>query len=500
MAPNNQQPEMKAPKSGVTVRMYNMGFGDCFLLAFRGKDDEPRFMLIDCGVHHSYPEKEERARLVAADIAKATGNNLHVVAVTHEHTDHLYGFKFGREFFEQMEIDQLWLPWTENPDDPLAKELKKRYGIQVRALEAAISLLEKHTQKAQLAESIKNVFSFEFPNALSAAAGGNKAQLEFLKEKSKNEFHGDQDYRIPGEAPLTIPDVEGTRVFVLGPPRSVKWIRSVFRQKEVYSDEHALTPSLALASALLSANNSADSEEQDIFERSFPFGGSLQEVKTESVEYKKQLRSFERKYGKVDGEDQRFEWRKIDGDWLNAAESLSLAINGKTNNSSLVLAVELTDIDPKKILLFVGDAQVGNWLSWHELSWPDEEGADNHITVENMLDRTVLYKVGHHGSHNATLKDKGLEMMTSPDLVAMIPVDSVWADKKMGWEHPDHTLLKRLKTKSKGRVIRTDKIPDSDTSFEKPENISKKDWNVFTKQLDWDRSPDKLWIEFTVKG
>jgi beta-lactamase superfamily II metal-dependent hydrolase len=500
MAPNNQQPEMKPPKSGVTVRMYNMGFGDCFLLAFRGVDDKPRFMLIDCGVHHSYPGKEERARLVAEDIARATGNHLHVVAVTHEHTDHLYGFKFGREFFEQIAIDQLWLPWTENPDDPVAKELKERYGIQVRALEAAISLLEKQPHKAQLAESLKNVFNFEFPNALSAAAGGNKAQLEFLRAKSQNEFHSDEDYRSPGEPPLIIPDVEGAQVFVLGPPRSVKWIRSLFRKKEVYSDGHALTASLSFSSALLSANNSATPEDQSIFERSFPFGGSLQEIKKDSVEYKRQQRSFERKYGKLDDKDERLEWRRIDSEWLNAAESLSLAINGKTNNSSLVLAIELTEADPRKIMLFVGDAQVGNWLSWHELSWPDDKDTDNQITVEDMLNRTVLYKVGHHGSHNATLKDKGLEMMTGPDLVAMIPVDSVWADKKMGWEHPDHTLLKRLNTKTKGRVIRTDSIPDDDTPLKKPEKISKKDWNAFTKQLGWDQSSNKLWIEFTVKG
>jgi beta-lactamase superfamily II metal-dependent hydrolase len=500
MAPNNQQPEMKAPKSGVTVRMYNMGFGDCFLLAFPGSDDKPRFMLIDCGVHHSYPEKEERARLVAEDIAKATGNHLHVVAVTHEHTDHLYGFKFGREIFEQIAIDQLWLPWTENPDDPMAKELKERYGIQVRALEAAIALLENQSHKAQLAESLQNVLNFEFPNALSAAAGANKAQLEFLREKSQNEFHSDQDYRTPGEAPKSIQGVEGARVFVLGPPRSVKWIRSVFRKKEVYSDEHALTADLSFASALLSANRSATSGDKEIFERSLPFGGSLEEIKSDSVSYKLLLRSFEQKYGMIDSEDEHLEWRKIDVDWLYAAESLSLAINGKTNNSSLVLAVELTGTDPKKILLFVGDAQVGNWLSWHELSWPGDEDADSQITVEDMLNRTVLYKVGHHGSHNATLKDKGLEMMTSPELVALIPVDSAWADEKMGWEHPAHSLLKRLQTKSKGRIIRTDNIPGEDAPLEKPDNISKKDWKAFTKELDWDKGPEKLWIEFTVKG
>ena len=34
-------PIMKVPDTGVTVRMYRAGLGDCFLLAFRGKDRKP---------------------------------------------------------------------------------------------------------------------------------------------------------------------------------------------------------------------------------------------------------------------------------------------------------------------------------------------------------------------------------------------------------------------------------------------------------------------------
>lgn len=45
-------------------------------------------------------------------------------------------------------------------------------------------------------------------------------------------------------------------------------------------------------------------------------------------------------------------------------------------------------------------------------------------TTEYLLANTEFYKVGNHGSHNATLI-KGLELMTHNNLVAMIPADKI---------------------------------------------------------------------------
>jgi len=209
---------------------------------------------------------------------------------------------------------------------------------------------------------------------------------------------------------------------------------------------------------------------------------------------------FQRSYGFSDLEEHGPEWRRIDADWLNAAEQLALDINGKTNNTSLVLAVELTETMPRKVLLFAADAQVGNWLSWHELCWAGEGEDGETVTVEDLLRRTVLYKVGHHGSRNATLSRKGLEMMESPDLVAMIPVDQDWANNEMRWEHPAEKLLDRLKERTMGRIIRTDEIPPGDEPPGMPDGATEAEWRAFTDQLNWDRSSDKLWIQYTVPG
>ena len=488
---------LKAPKSGITIRMYNPGFGDCFLLAFRGEDKKPRYMLIDCGVHHQYPNREARLELVVENISKATGKHIHIVAITHEHTDHLHGFKYGKEIFEQMQIDDLWLAWTENPNDPAAKELKKRYGMKIRALQSAISQLGA---KPELANKLQNVLGYEYeyesPDGLFAV-GEKEAQLNFLREKSAHKFLHHNDYRQPGESPLNIPEVPGVKIYVLAPPKDVEWIRSLERKSELYPEVTRVNAMSSFASAVLAAGGSDDPNDQNLYRQSLPFGAFLEKVNQSSPAYKKHKAFFEKHYGPIDVDERNAHWRRIDDAWVQTAETLSLSINSKTNNTSLVLAIELTETTPKKVLLFPGDAQVGNWLSWHDLSWIDNISGKA-ITTEDLLNRTVLYKTAHHGSHNATLREKGLEMMDNPDLVVMIPVDSDWADESMHWEHPAKNLLKRLNEKAHGRVIRTDEIPDEQTPLKKPKNINKKAWKEFEKQLEWDTSGEKLWIQFTV--
>src|SRR5262249_6755205 len=113
-------------------------------------------------------------------------------------------------------------------------------------------------------------------------------------------------------------------------------------------------------------------------------------------------------------------------------------------------AIELADQD---VLLFVADAQVGNWLSSQTLSW-NVDGRT--VTGPDLLRRAIFYKVGHHGSHNATLKDQGLETMANLR-VATIPVDEVMAKKRRWNNMPLDELVTALEKHAKGAVIRADK-------------------------------------------
>jgi hypothetical protein len=150
-------------------------------------------------------------------------------------------------------------------------------------------------------------------------------------------------------------------------------------------------------------------------------------------------------------EDDGQAWRRIEHDWMGPASRLALQLDSHTNNTSLALAFEL--IPSGRVLLFPGDAQVGNWASWSGRSWQIQDGSTSRtVTTEDLLARTVLYKVGHHGSHNATLRELGLELMTSRELAAMLPVDRATA-RKMKWNMPFPSLYQRLHEKTAGRIL-----------------------------------------------
>jgi hypothetical protein len=186
-------------------------------------------------------------------------------------------------------------------------------------------------------------------------------------------------------------------------------------------------------------------------------------------------------------------YRRIDDTWLDAAGQFALQLDGAVNNTSLVLAIEFEESE--KVLLFPGDAQVGSWLSWHDHEWKVKSGTQTQTkTATDLLNNTVLYKVSHHGSHNATLKEKGLELMTHPELVALIPEQE---EKYRGII--DEDLFKRLKQRCEGRVI-----VSADKKYG-PENLNKEttqaeqntaEWKKFRNQLDY----TNVYVEYTVEG
>ena len=151
-------------------------------------------------------------------------------------------------------------------------------------------------------------------------------------------------------------------------------------------------------------------------------------------------------------------FRRIDDAWTETAASLALDLDSDTNNTSLVLAFLLPDSEGS-FMLFAADAQVGNWLSWHDQPYAID-GAS--LTATDILNRTRLYKVGHHGSHNATLRGKGLELMTHPGLVAMCSTVEDEAAGKKGWQMPNPNVKAEILTRCQGRLLRGDRLWDHD--------------------------------------
>ena len=131
--------------------------------------------------------------------------------------------------------------------------------------------------------------------------------------------------------------------------------------------------------------------------------------------------------------------------------------------------------------------RTGNWASWTDVKW---KGG---VTTDDLLARTALYKVGHHGSHNATLV-AALEKMNRPDLVALIPVHKKDANitKPNGWKMPARQLHRRLVEKAEHRVLQMDGVHTLGCDFRKePARKSWKKIGIAPKQTD-------LFIEVVV--
>jgi hypothetical protein len=487
-------PTMIPPASGVTVRMYRpRGLGDCFLLAFRAVDGTARYMLIDCGVLSATKGGSARLKKIAHHIAQATGNRLHILVATHQHWDHLSGFQFAKPIFDTMRVDEVWLAWPEDPSHPLARRLRDKHASALRALGAAIMQL-KAADDPQAA-LIEDVLAFH--GGIDAALGlaGTAGQMEYLQTRSQQ-----PRYCRPGDAPLAIPGVEGVRIFVLGPPEDEALLsrsNPSTQDSEVYEQALALDQATCFYMAALDAQDpsSLSDEEREQLERSQPFDRTESIPLDDADQYQEHDRFFRTHYGfGDDGEGHGPQWRRIGTDWLQTAGGLALDLDGDTNNTSLVLAIELTPSG--KVLLFPADAQVGNWLSWNQVSWTlhTDEG-ETAVGGSDLIRRTVFYKTGHHGSHNATLRQKGLELMHSSELVAMIPVDEKQAATRgtNGWSMPFPPLEERLRQKTRGRIIR------ADTGLPKrPASIAPSEWEAFEANVAEDPSPDKLWVQYTV--
>ena len=359
----------------VRVRMYRHGFGECFLLTFP-RLGAPFHMLINCGVLMGTPHAAEVMKTVVEDIYQFTRGRLDVLVVTNRHWDKVSGFVQARDVFEKISVGQVWLGWTEDPNDRDARRLEQNKGV-----------------------------------------GGTARAIDYVRRIAQRVY-----YWRGGDGPTALSGVAGVRVFFLGPPR--------------------LSADLAKARSAIRATESITVS---------PFSESYRI----SQDAARNNPAFAAYFGNNSAEGT--EWRQI-GKKSLAIPRMRWDSPGSINDSSLVMAIEL--IGPRgesKVLLFPGNAQAASWFSWHEHRWPADAPSDDPqvITGRKLLERTVLYKVSHYGSHLGTPREFGLEMMSSPDLVAMLVVDHGMAGKKR-WKLPSAEVVAALDGKTGGRIIRSD--------------------------------------------
>jgi len=461
---------------GVSIRMYCIGTGDCFLIKFHSGKKEVFTMMIDCGSCRG--DKKDFTPYVQDLAASLSNKTIDLLVITHEHNDHVNGFDKCYDIFKTLTIKEAWFAWTEDPADPTgaAAALKQKQQKMKMGLQNAIKALQQHRQ-AFLADQTHNAYripleenhaaflmgldtlsSINLPGDDKPSLPGMRKIKQLLEEKKVK-----IRYLTPGDC-FPLSQLPGLTFHVLGPPTSRDAISKDGKEgTDVYNKSLALNNSNLSVNAFLGLTG-------ELTRNDLPFAGVyVDEPPADKVTPSRtpmpspgQAETAAAPVGKSSANvidayyDAANDWRKIDNDWLNSAGALALRLNSHINNTSLVLAIEFTGSG--KVLLFPGDAEFGSWESWHLIEEWMTKGKDGKPWAEDLLGRTVFYKVGHHLSYNGTALEKGILMMKDPTLAAMATLDRHRIAK--GWTStmPNKPLLQELIRRTQGKLFIMDEF------------------------------------------
>lgn len=333
----------------VAIRMYDVGFGDAFLVLIPDGARQLR-VLFDCGSIEASsaggPMKDIVQKIIA-DVTDADGvARIDVVVATHRHKDHVSGF--ADPAWNAVQVKEVWLPWTEHPTDGEARRIRETQSRLAASLNAALAVAASQTstdQKRQLRvahEIVSNALMLSNDAAMKTLHSGfaGAPKRRFLPTKAA-------DSRMI--EPQVLP---GVKVHVLGPSRDPEVIRDMDPPKgESYLRSRAADATLN--DGLVAPFSPEFRLEASIGDWVFPIA------------------------------DQR----EIESAGSLSDLAVAVALDKAVNGTSLMLVIDVSGT----FLLFPGDAQWGTWANvLADVEWRE------------LLQQVAFYKIGHHGSHNAT--------------------------------------------------------------------------------------------------
>ena len=472
--------------------MYRIGTGDCFALKFFKGNAIKLRMMIDGGV---WQKGKDHVEPFVKDLKKYLGDEIDVLVVTHEHMDHVLAFQRCKDLFtKDFKIKQCWLGWPEEDGDPKVEEWKELFGEKKKALAMAahtlnmakmqpnfemqfdggkfkdemLGIKKNHANVIEEFAELNTDFERLDPDAAGNRLSMNKVYKGALEGmrivKEDMEIDGFKYFK-PGHIIKDLPNVPGVKFYVLGPPELHKDVKLEHGEDgETFDHSHNLEDHNAFSDAIAMKNQTFG------FKTEYPFDEKYVWTPPKDLgNMKESERERSEKRGMLVNDYLETPWRKIDYDWLYSSGNLALRMNSLTNNLSLALAIEFEETG--EVLLFPGDAEYGSWASWHTIDWGNEQDPNKKHLTEDLLNRTVFYKVAHHMSHNGTARTKGLDMMTNPKLTAMCTLD--YDVISPGWKNtmPNKFILEELLLKTKGRVIFTN---EKDIKFGPNTTLSQK--------------------------
>lgn len=414
---------MTMAETSVTVRMYTVGFGDSFLVTVANGSSAWR-MLVDCGVHahgrlkvgDTSREIRETVDTIVSDLLEGAPEgarpHVDVIVATHRHADHVSGF--AEDAWSQVEVGEVWVSFVEDPDDPDAVSLRTEQSESADAIaRAALALAASGRPGSDspfraVAEDFAMNAVFEGANlaAMSRLLGGdgtgfaNTPRVRFLPDRNP----------IRNRIATSVP---GATVSVLGPSRDPADLKRMNPPKKdhwlAYADD--LDPTVTSAPRPLFAQ--AYIVDENAVDAVIP-KGLLEAASATTLDAL--------------------------GSEVDALLAAAAVLERSVNNTSIFFVLEVNG----QHLLFVGDSQEGAWR--HVLDDP---------SARAELDHLVFYKIGHHGSHNATPRRFVEEVLDDRQPVyAMLPWGSVkeWDDTI-----PEGHLITALAGKS-ARIVRADDL------------------------------------------
>ena len=436
------------------VRMYRVGFGDFFLISVPTKDAGPQHILIDCGVHAG---NIGTMKDCVQDLIQVTDRKLALVIATHYHADHLSGFASNFDEFAKFEVGMVWITNRLDPDNAGAMKFK----AQLRSLAGELQFRLGLRAKGQDEDSEEGLATqralFKVSDALGLALddiqlgaadkeGSNEKALRLLTSSFKNK--PPVKYYQGGDAPELPKSLKGAITAELLAPAPID------SGGEFATADNTTEQYLAAA-----AEEGLPPDKLRPFDKEWPATAN---------DYRPSVFSEYRTADQPTTTGTPANMENV----LKASQPDSLLaaadkLDGTLNNQSLVILFTVN----KRKLLFVGDAQWGNWAYW--LYGKNISGKDPGIldTAKDILGSVDFYKVGHHGSTNANpipavtaLNPKCVSMCSTESSDAYPnkkrPYGTISKDpNKKGTEVPRIALMEEMEKLTGDRLVRSDWIP-----------------------------------------
>jgi hypothetical protein len=381
----------------VRLRMYGVGFGDCFLLSFEYQDPledgrSVRHILIDFG-STSLARGQASLQPIAELLNQHTNAEIDVVVVSHRHRDHLsaFGSSDVANLLAKPDYPKLVVrSWTEDP----SAAPKSRGGPSIAAsappgavAERSLAFLGTLGQAERFSQIVADRAEGAPSRSLAAGIGRmaagqltNKPAVDQLDAWAR---HGSSylHYGLPSGIEAIVP---GISVRVLGPP-TVDQHPAVATQRSRDPDEFWMIYR-GLAQTLTPSDFGVDTVDG---ESSTQPGDSAPDAGESAAAEGPRATT-----GIGDPGPVRWLTTRMGRQQLNSLLRIVRILDDVLNNTSVILLFELRGGSPLR-LLFPGDAQIENWE--YALKVVPERKANL-----DLLRGVDVYKVGHHGSRNAT--------------------------------------------------------------------------------------------------